>query len=216
MDVNSQRTSEHMTTQSSASGRRTVVGNISLSLDGRVTGPGGEYDMGWIVPHALTDGSREHMVRVTSPATTALLGRKNYEGFGGYWPTVAGDESADPRDRSFARWLDSVEKVVVSSTLTEAAWQNSRVVDADPAAVVEELRQQQGGDIIVLASSSVIRRLLEADALDRLSITLCPEVAGGGARLFEDGLPPSSWTLHDCTVTESGAVCLLYDRARAG
>jgi hypothetical protein len=27
---------------------RTVVGNISLSLDGRVTGPGGEYDMGLI------------------------------------------------------------------------------------------------------------------------------------------------------------------------
>ena len=34
---------------------RIVTGNIALSLDGRVTGPGGEYDMGWIVPHALTD-----------------------------------------------------------------------------------------------------------------------------------------------------------------
>ena len=32
--------------------RRTVTANITLSLDGRVTGPGGEYDMGWIVPHA--------------------------------------------------------------------------------------------------------------------------------------------------------------------
>jgi dihydrofolate reductase len=76
--------------------------------------------------------------------------------------------------------------------LKEATWQNSRAVDSDPATVVEELRQQEGGDIIVLASSSVIRSLLRADALDRLSITLCPEVAGGGARLFEDGLPPSS------------------------
>jgi dihydrofolate reductase len=78
------------------------------------------------------------------------------------------------------------------------------------------VRQQKGGDIIVLASGSIIRRLLQADALDRLSITLCPEVAGGGARLFEDGLPPSSWTLRQSTVTESGALCLLYDRVREG
>ena len=82
--------------------------------------------------------------------------------------------------------------------------------------MVAELRQQPGGDIIVLASTSLIKRLLQADALDRLSITLCPEVASGGARLFDDGLPPSSWTLRQSTSTESGALCLLYDRSRQG
>ena len=193
---------------------RTVIGNISLSLDGRVTGPGGDYDMGWIVPHAITNAARDHMVAVTSPATTVLLGRKNYLGFGSYWPTVASDETADPRDRSFSKWLNSVEKIVFSSTLKEATWENSRIVDEDAAKVVEELRQQDSGDIIVLASGSVIKRLLQADALDRLSITLCPEIAGGGARLFEDGLPPSSWALRQSTPTESGALCLLYDRRR--
>ncbi|MFD1046525.1 hypothetical protein ACFQ1S_13660 [Kibdelosporangium lantanae] len=29
---------------------RTVVANISLSLDGRTSGPAGDYDMSWIVP----------------------------------------------------------------------------------------------------------------------------------------------------------------------
>ena len=203
-----------MATQNRSVGARTVVGNVSLSLDGRVTGPGGEYDMGWIVPHAITGAARDHMVAVTSPATTVLLGRKNYMGFGGYWPAVAGDESADPRDRAFSEWLNSVEKIVFSSTLKEATWENSRIVDADPATVVDELRQREGGDIIVLASRSVIKSLLRADALDRLSITLCPEVAGGGARLFEAGLPSSSWTLRQSAVTESGALCLLYDRVR--
>lgn len=193
---------------------RTVIGNISLSLDGRVTGPGGEYDMSWIVPHAITNAARDHMIDVTSPATTVLLGRKNYSGFGSYWPGVAGDESADPHDRAFSQWLNSVEKIVFSSTLKEAAWQNSRIVNEDPAAVVEKLKRQPGGDIIVLASSSIIRSLLKADALDRLSLTLCPEVAGGGARLFEDGLPASSWSLRQSTPTESGALCLLYDRVR--
>jgi dihydrofolate reductase len=193
---------------------RTVIGNIALSLDGRVTGPGGMYDMGWIVPHAITNIARDHMIQVTRPATAVLLGKNNYMGFGSYWPNVAGDESADPRDRAFSKWLNSVEKIVFSSTLKQAAWENSRIVDADPAAVVEELQKQSGGDIIVLASSSIIRSLLQADVLDCLSITLCPEVAGGGARLFEDGLPASSWSLRQSTLAESGALCLLYDRAR--
>jgi dihydrofolate reductase len=156
------------------------------------------------------------MVDVTSPATTVLLGRKNYVGFGHYWPTVANDQSADPRDRAFSRWLNSVEKIVFSSTLKEATWENSRISDKDPVAVIEQLQQQEGGDIIVLASFSVIKRLLQAEALDRLSITLCPEIAGGGARLIEDGVPPSSWILRQSTVTESGALCLLYDRTRQG
>lgn len=195
-------------------GTRMVIGNISLSLDGRVTGPAGEYDMGWIVPHAITDTARNQMIAVTSPATTVLLGRKNYQGFSSYWPSVADNESADPRDRAFSRWLNSVEKVVFSSTLQKTDWENSYVVNADPAVVVRDLQLQAGSDIIVLASSSIIKRLLQADVLDRLSFTLCPEIAGGGAHLFEDGLPPSSWALRQSTVAESGAISLLYDRVR--
>lgn len=191
---------------------RKVIGNVSLSLDGRTSGPGGEYDMSWIVPHAITDGAREHMISVTTSATTVLLGRKNYQGFGSYWPTVANDEAADPRDRAFSKWLNAVEKIVFSSTLKEAAWENSRIVNEEPSVIVERLRQQEGGDIIVLASISIIKSLLRADCLDSLSITLCPEVAGGGACLFDDGLPASSWSLRQSVATESGALCLIYDR----
>ncbi|MEU7139242.1 dihydrofolate reductase family protein [Nocardia sp. NPDC046473] len=195
-------------------GNRRVVANISLSLDGRTNGPGGDYDMSWIVPHAVSDTTRDRMVQMTEAATTALLGRKNYQGFGGYWPTVAVDENADPRDRAFGQWLDDVEKVVFSSTLTEAPWQHSRIADADPVATVKHLREQDGGDIVVLASNSVIKALLAADEVDRILITQCPEIAGGGARLFEDGLAASSWSLTDLSTTESGALYLIYDRVR--
>jgi dihydrofolate reductase len=174
---------------------RIVVANLSLSLDGRVTGPGGEYDMSWIASHAVTGTARDHMVQVTSTATTALLGRKNYQGFSSFWPAVAEDEQADPRDRAFARWLNAVEKIVFSRTLRQADWQNCRITAADPAATVRQLRSQDGGDIIVLASGSIIRSLLEAGELDRLSITLCPELVGGGTHLFGDGPAGSSWTL---------------------
>ena len=156
------------------------------------------------------------MIAVTTPATTVLLGRKNYQGFGSYWPAVANDETADPRDRAFSRWLNSVEKIVFSSTLKTPTWENSRIVNVDPATIINDLKQQAGGDIIVLASSSIIKSLLRADLLDCLSVTLCPEVVGGGARLLEDGLPSSSWSLRQSTPTESGAVCLIYDRVRQG
>jgi dihydrofolate reductase len=194
-------------------GRR-VVGNISLSLDGRFNGPGGDDDMSWVVPHAVTDTSRDYAVRMTGSATTALLGRKNYEGFGGYWPVVAKDDHAEPRDRTLAQWLDSVEKIVFSKTLTDAPWANSRIAESDPATVVRRLRTQPGGDIIVLNSGSVINALLEAGELDRLVINLCPAVAGGGARFFADGLPASTWTLAEVSRSESGAIYLTYDRAR--
>jgi dihydrofolate reductase len=193
---------------------RRVVGNISLSLDGRVTGPGGPFDMGWIAPHAITAASRSHLLRVTAGATTALLGRKNYEAFAGFWPVVAGDESADPADRAFSRWLTEVEKVVVSTTLTEASWRHTRITAQDPVTVVKALRGEGGGDIVVLASASVIRALLAAGELDRLSITLCPELVGGGARLFDDAPAGSSWSLAVADPTPSGAICLLYDRLR--
>jgi dihydrofolate reductase len=198
-------------TQHSDPNRR-VVANLSLSLDGRYHGAGGEFDMGWIVPHAVTDAARDFMVRMSNTATTVILGRKNYEGFGGHWPTVARDENAEPRDRAVGQWLDVVEKVAFSTTLTEPTWSNSRIVDADPVAVVKELRSQPGGDIVVLNSVSVIRALLAADEVDRLTITLCPEVVGGGPRLLEDGLPASSWRLSDLTTSDTGALCLTYDR----
>jgi dihydrofolate reductase len=194
---------------------RRVTANIMLSLDGRVNGVGGDFDMGWIVPHAITETSRDHMIRVTEPATTILLGRKNYQGFGGFWPGVADDENAAPQDRAASKWMNETEKVVLSSTLTEPTWQNSRFVDAEAADVVKQLRAEGGGDIIVLASVSVIKALLAADEVDRLSITLAPELVGGGDRLFEDGLPATSWQLADSTPTESGAICLLYDRVRS-
>ena len=126
---------------------RRVVGNISLSLDGRTTGPGGERDMSWVVRHAVTDVARDYMIKVTGSATTALLGRKNYEGFAGYWPPVADDEDAHPADRAFSRWLNAVEKIVFSATLTAADWPNTRVAASDPVATVKQLWQQGGGDI---------------------------------------------------------------------
>ncbi|WP_396126724.1 dihydrofolate reductase family protein [Amycolatopsis sp. FBCC-B4732] len=193
---------------------RKVTANLSITLDGRYHGPAGPADMGAIVTYAMTDVARRHLTRIWEGATTAVLGRRNAEGFLGFWPTVAADENADPRDRSYAKWLVDVEKVVFSTTLAEAPWERTRLVNAPAADVVAELKASGAGEILVNSSASVIKALLEADALDRLYLMVCPEIAGGGPRLFDDGLPASKWRLTHHETGELGETAVVYDRVR--
>jgi hypothetical protein len=47
------------------------------------------------------------------------------------WPGITADPATDPRTRELGRWLCSVEKGVVSTTLpeSEATWENSLLPD---------------------------------------------------------------------------------------
>ncbi|MCX4451496.1 dihydrofolate reductase family protein [Streptomyces sp. NPDC087866] len=193
---------------------RRVVTNIALSLDGRYAAPDNPLDMSWVMPYAVTDVARDHLTGLWEPTTTALLGRVNAEGFLGFWPTVIGMEGADPRDEGFARWLVDTDKVVLSSTLGEAPWERTTVVDKPAAEVVADLRATEGGDILVLSSASVIKALLAADQVDRLALTVFPVFLGGGPRLFDDGLPAAKWSLTTQKAGEHGTLSLVYDRVR--
>ncbi|MEG3627626.1 dihydrofolate reductase family protein [Streptomyces poriticola] len=195
-------------------GGRRVVTNIALSLDGRYAAPDDPRDMGWVMPYAVTDVARDHLTGLWEPATTALLGRVNAEGFLGFWPAVIGTEGADPRDEAFARWLVDTEKVVLSATLGEAPWQRTSIVDKPAPDVVTDLRATEGGDILVPSSASVIKALLAADLVDRLAFTVFPVFLGGGPRLFGDGLPAGQWALARQTAGEHGTLALVYDRIR--
>lgn len=193
---------------------RLVTANLALTLDGRYHGPGGPGDFDAFAPYVATGTARDQMTRMCADATTAVLGRVNAEGFLGYWPPVADDETADPRDRAYARWLVGTEKVVLSTTLAEAPWDRARIVDAPAADVVAELGSAGEGDILVNSSASVIKALLAADLVDRLYLLLVPVVAGGGPRLFDDGLPTTSWTVAYQETGTTGELALVYDRAR--
>jgi len=197
-----------------ASTARRVTGNLSLTLDGRYNGPGGPADLGAIVPYMSGDAARDQMTRMLEGATTALLGRGNAEGFMGFWSRFADDDGADPRDRGYARWLVDVDKVVLSTTVTEAPWPRTRMANGPVADIVAELRAGGEGDILVNSSPSLLKPLLAQDLVDRLYLMICPEITGAGQRLFDDGLPASRWTL---TYSETGALgemALVYERAR--
>jgi dihydrofolate reductase len=196
-----------------STGRR-VAASMSLTLDGRYAGPGGPADLGAIVPYMTTDTARGQLGRIWADSTTALLGRLNAVGFMGFWAPLAEDDTADPRDRGYARWLVGADKVVLSTTLTEAPWERTRVVNAPAVDVVTELRATGEGGILVNNSASVIKPLLAADLIDRLYLMICPEIAGGGQRLFDDGLPASKWTVTRQETGELGEIAMVYDRAR--
>ena len=199
----------------SNSNARRVTANMSLTLDGRYNGPGGPADLSAIVPYMSSDVARGQMTRMLEGATTALLGRGNAEGFIAFWTPYAEDENADPRDRGYAKWLVNVDKVVLSTTLTEAPWERARILNAPVADVVAELKASGEGDILVNSSPSIIKPLLAQDLLDRLYLIVAPEIAGGGERLFDDGLPATKWTLTYQETGPLGEIALVYDRARS-
>jgi dihydrofolate reductase len=198
-------------------GGRRVVTNMSISIDGRYATPD-PADMGWVMPYAVTDVSRDHLTSLWEHSTTALLGRVNAEGFLGFWPSVIDMEGADPRDVGFAQWLVDADKVVLSSTLDpapdKAPWERTTIVDKPTTEVVDELRAAEGGDILVLSSASVIKALLAADQVDRLALAVFPIFLGAGPRLFDDGLPAGPWELVSETAGEHGTLSLVYDRVR--
>ncbi len=194
--------------------QRSVRANLNLTLDGRYNGPGGPADLSAIVPYAVTEVARDHLARLHQGASTAVIGRRNAEGFMSYWPPVADDERADARDRGYAAWLRDTDKVILSTTVTDAPWPRTRVVNGPAADVVARLRSEGDGDILVNSSPTVMKALLAADQIDRLHIMISPEIGGAGERLFEDGLPATKWSLVHHEAGDLGELSLTYHRVR--
>jgi dihydrofolate reductase len=197
---------------------RRIVTNIALSLDGRYA-KDDPMDMSWVMPYAVSDAARDHLTSLWEGATTAVLGRKNAEGFLGWWPQVIDMDGADPRDVGFARWLVDVDKVVLSHTLAEPPWERTTLEDRPTADVLRDLAAADGpdgagGDVFVVSSASVIRAALEADLVDQLCVTQFPVVLGSGPRLFEGAFPDSRWRLARQVAGADGELLLKYDRVR--
>jgi len=140
------------------------------------------------------------------------MGRNNYVGFHGVWPGITSDPATDPRTRDLGRWLCSVEKGVVSTTLpeSEANWENTRVFrDAGEAA--KTLKAELGRDILVLNSAKLIQSMLAAGLVDDLRLVVVPVLLGGGLRLLPDGVS-GGWDLASSTMLPDGALGVHYQR----
>src|ERR671910_895198 len=130
--------------------RKLIVCNI-MSLDGYYTGPGND------VMALPMDGAFDaYNVARLRAADTLLLGRTTFDGFKGFWPSVADDPSATPIQREISRLNNAIDKVVISDSLTSeetAPWHNTRIIRrADAHEQIAELKGQPGKDILVFGS----------------------------------------------------------------
>jgi len=138
---------------------------------------------------------------------TVLLGRRNYVGFGGYWPTVVNNPASSETDIQFSRWLDAVPKVVFSKTLEKAGGQNSRLVKDDIEGEVSRLKHQAGRDLLIMNSASLARECMHHGLIDEYWLTVHPVALGEGLPLFKERV---GLKLLGSKVFSSGQVFLHY------
>jgi dihydrofolate reductase len=190
---------------------RHIVAWTSVTLDGYTSGPEGVQGDAWLYEHAGQPATLEYFEGIWRGADTIVLGRVNYEGFHSVWPGITRDPQTDPRTRDVGRWLEATEKVVISRTMTEAPWENSRIA-RDLAGEIERLRDAPGRDVLVINSASVIGELLRLGLVDDLRLAIVPVLVGGGLRLFPDGVTAGFETA-GVTALEHGAIGLHLRRA---
>src|ERR687889_1687050 len=199
--------------------RKLIVSN-AMSLDGYYEGPGkivmALFDYRWDYP---TDESFDaYNAERLRAADTLLLGRVSYQGFKGFWPSVADDPDATPIQREISHRNNAIDKVVISDSLTpeEAApWHHTRIIGRVGAhEQIAELKRQSGKDILVFGSHTLWNDLLTNDLVDELHLMIGPVVLGAGTPLF-DGQPAVSLRLIDSRTWDgSGNVLLRYEARR--
>lgn len=177
---------------------RNVIVSEFLTLDGVAEAP-----EEWTVEF-YTDEQQEYKDDELSASDALLLGRVTYETFADAWP----DRTTDFADR-----INSIPKYVVSTTLAEAEWNNSTIIDGDVAGEVAELKRESGQDILVNGSVELVNALKAEDLVDEYRLMVFPIVLGDGKRLFEGGSDTTTMNLVETKTLDSGVVVLTYHPA---
>lgn len=133
-----------------------------------------------------------------------LLGRTTFDGFAAAWPDRTDEQG-------FAQRMNSLPKYVVSSTLTNPAWNNSHVISERVADRVAELKRQVDGDILVAGSATLVQALTEHDLVDEYRLLVYPIVLGSGKRLFGSTSRKVKLTLLEARTFGSGVVMQRYE-----
>ena len=180
-----------------------TVGHIEvhefISLDGVYESPS------WTAEYAFDPKMGETIGTLTGPGSELLLGRRTYEMFAPAWSTRTDED--DPG----ASFFNGARKNVVSSTLRDPDWNNSRVIGPYDPARIAELRDEVEGSLYVSGSGTLVRAMLRDGLVDGLHLFVYPVVLGSGERLFTgDELVRLSLTQTEAY--DSGVVHLAYSQ----
>lgn len=178
-----------------------------VTLNGVMEAPGGEPThphAGWTFESISGEDHYGYKLKEAEEAGALLLGRKTYEGFSAAWPE---------RQGPFADKLNSMPKYVVSSTLTDPAWENTTVLSGDPLAAVRELKETAPGPILLNGSAQLAHALTEADLVDEFRAMVHPVLVAAGLRMFPDPAAMVKLRLKQTITYDSGVALLIYERA---
>jgi dihydrofolate reductase len=177
-----------------------------VSLDGVTEDPdgsGGTRHGGWAFRHgpAAVAGDKFRMGPVLDSGLT-VVGRTTWELFSRLFPT---------RDDDFSRRLNVMEKLVVSSSLTDVgAWRNSTLLAGDLVTEIRDRVRRQ--DVMVTGSASVVDQLVARDLVDEFRLLVFPVVLGKGHRLFDGAASPLDLDLVSSEDAGAGVLRQVYSR----
>lgn len=193
---------------------RNIIAGMQSTLDGKITGPDGYAD--WVPAWSDNYG-------IMSRVDACLLGAGMYQGYEQYWSAI--QERPDqplpmtgrlptPAEVEYARFATRTPHYVLSSTLTSAAWPNTRFLRRSQQ--VDELKRQPGRNIYLVGGARSVASLLDAGLIDELCIAFHPLVVGQGTSLFMSLQGRRALVLRSVEQREAGRVYLTYAVEPAG
>jgi dihydrofolate reductase len=175
---------------------------MGVTLDGYVAGPEGEGDWGLPAEHPDV-----HAWKVASlgQVGTHIMGRVTYEQMAAHWPDAAGD---------YAKFMNSLPKVVFSTTLPTAGWAGTRIARGDLAGEIATLKSESGGEIMAHGGAAFVQALSRSSLIDEYRLVILPVALGSGLPLFKDLARPLRVDLTEARSFPDGTVIHVYQPIR--
>jgi dihydrofolate reductase len=107
-----------------------------------------------------------------------------------------------------------VPKFVVSTTLKDPEWNNTKVLDSgDATAQIRKLKQEFDGELQVPGSHRLVQELIASDLVDQINLMVFPVILGTGKNALEETPERRALRLSESKVVGDGVVVLIYERA---
>lgn len=172
-----------------------------ITLDGYFEGEK-NWDLGF---HSLVWGKEleQFSNEQLKSADMLVFGGVTYEGMAKYWFKEKKEKG------EIADLMNRIPKVVCSSTLKSADWNNTTIA-RDAVTELSKLKKQGSGNMFVFGSGILCGSLMKANLFDEYRLVIAPIFLGKGRRLFNQGLNNQPLKILEARTLSTGGVILRY------